>query len=202
MQGHGRPLGPRKPGKKRAPLVAVLRLAVAKREETGGAGAQADMPVMTLVPETLARPGARFVFRGPNLARAAPNTGEECLDCPFQKLCFGLAPGHAYEVVANRQVAHPCALHEGGKAHVVAVEEVAFATSLESRHLRGTAATWTAVPCGMPTCARFALCHPVGPVGGARYSIDRVGEAVQCPAGFDLVQVDLRPMPKDAVTGL
>jgi hypothetical protein len=143
---------------------------------------------LTLVPETLAQPGRRFAFRG-------PNPGEECKGCPYQKLCFGLAPGHTYAVTAVRDVTHPCALHEGGRVRVALVEASDFATSVETRLLRGTAATWTPVPCGRPDCANYGLCHPVGPAAGARYEVAAQEGGLPCPAGFDLTKVRLKALP-------
>lgn len=142
---------------------------------------------MTLVPETMAAKGSSFVFAGPNL-------GEECKGCQYQKICFGLEAGRRYEVQAARDVTHPCNLHEGGRVRVVIAHEVPFATSLETRHLRGTAAHWVPVPCGRPTCASYALCHPVGPTAGARHEIVAQEGALPCPAGYDLVKVSLRKM--------
>lgn len=142
---------------------------------------------LTLVPDALAAKGYRFTFIG-------PNKGGECDGCPFQKLCFNLAPGHAYEVTAVRPAAHPCALHEGGKVRAVDVTEVPFAASLERRHLRGTAAPWTWLDCGKPSCANWALCHPVGHRSGARHAIVGQKGPLECPAGFDLERVELKPM--------
>ena len=141
---------------------------------------------LTLVPEPLARAGAGFTFAG-------PNPGEECKGCPYQRLCFGLAPGHRYEVAKVRPVHHPCNLHEGGRVRVVEVEEAPFSTSLETRHLRGTAAPWAPVPCGMPECPSYSLCHPVGPRPGKVEIVEDAG-ALPCPAGFELSRVRVRPM--------
>lgn len=143
---------------------------------------------LTLVPEPLAAPGYRFTFRG-------ANAGEECQGCPFQKLCFGLDPGRRYEVRQLRDVVHPCGLHEGGRVRVAVVEEVSFPTTLETRLLRGTAASWTPIPCGRPECPQYALCHPAGTQPGARHAIVGTHEAVECPAGFAITKVDLKRMP-------
>jgi uncharacterized protein (UPF0179 family) len=142
---------------------------------------------LTLVPDALAAPGFRFTFAGPNL-------GEECTGCPFQKLCFGLKPGHSYVVKSVRPVAHPCALHDTGKARAVVVEETSFPATIERHHLRGTAAAWSAPDCRRPSCRNWALCHPVGHAEGARHAITAQKGAVECPAGFDLEKVDLKPM--------
>ncbi len=149
---------------------------------------------LTLVPESMATKGARFTFRGPNLPRRHGNTGDECKGCPFQKLCFGLVPGHTYKVTGLRSVTHPCALHEGGKVHVVTVEQTDFPSSVETRLLRGTAATWTPVPCGRPDCGSYGLCHPVGPTPGIRYEIASNEGNLLCPAGFELTKVRLKAM--------
>lgn len=142
---------------------------------------------LTLVPETLARRGWGFTFNG---AGAAP----ECAPCPLRRLCLGLQPGHRYEVTALRDVTHPCALHEGGRVRVAEVAQAPFASTVETRLLRGTAATWAPIPCGTPECPNWALCHPVGPRAGARSQI--VGEQglVPCPAGYALTRVQLKPM--------
>jgi uncharacterized protein (UPF0179 family) len=145
------------------------------------------MAPLTLVPAALAQRGYRFTFAG-------PNKGEECAGCPFQKLCFGLKPGHSYEVSALREVTHPCALHDEGRVRVAVVEEVTFAATLERRHLRGTAAPWTGPDCGRPSCGNWKLCHPVGHVAGARHAIVAQKGALECPAGFDLERVELKPM--------
>jgi uncharacterized protein len=142
---------------------------------------------LTLVPSTLAKKGYRFTFAG-------PNKDIECAACPFQKLCFGLEPGRTYEVRQVRDVQHPCELHDEGKVRAVAVEEVTFPSSIERKHLRGTAAHWTPVDCGRPSCANWSLCHPVGHSSGAKHAIVKTHGAVECPAGFDVERVDLKKM--------
>jgi uncharacterized protein (UPF0179 family) len=142
---------------------------------------------LTLVPDTLARRGWGFTFTG-------ANAGSECAACPLQKLCFGLKPGHRYEVAALRDVTHPCALHEGGKVRVVEAVEAPFTSTVETRLLRGTAATWAPLPCARPECANWSLCHPVGPRAGLRDQIVAEHGRVECPAGFELTKVQLKPM--------
>lgn len=145
------------------------------------------MALLTLVPEALAARGYRFTFAG-------PNAGGECAGCPVQKLCFALQPGHTYEVQAVRPARHPCGLHDEGKVRAVEVAEVPFTATVERRHLRGTAAHWAGPDCGRPSCANWALCHPVGHVAGAKHAIVAQKGPVECPAGFDLEKVDLKPM--------
>lgn len=141
---------------------------------------------LTLVPQAMARPGATFTFLG-------ANAGAECDSCPFTRLCFGLTPGHSYRVTLARDVLHPCALHEGGKVRVVEVAPASFATSVESRLLRGTAATWSPIACRMPECANYALCHPVGHVPGRHEIVAQEGR-LECPASFELAKVRLKPL--------
>lgn len=145
------------------------------------------MGALTLVPEPLAEVGYRFWFRG-------ANDGPECRECPVRNICFRIPAGRRYEVKQVRKVAHPCDLHEGGRVRVCLVEEVPFRTSLEEKHLRGTAAHWTPIPCGYPECDRYALCHPVGPQAGARYTIKGTGAAIPCPMHYRIREVELEPL--------
>ena len=140
---------------------------------------------LTLVPETLAARGRGFVFAG--------EAAEECRACPFQRLCLGLEPGHRYVVTALRGVSHPCALHDGGRVQVAEVAQAPFATSVESRLLRGTAASWAPIACGRPECPTYGLCHPVGPRPG-RHQIVAEDGPLPCPAGFELARVRLVPL--------
>lgn len=152
---------------------------------------------LTLVPEALARIGARFTYRGPNAGAegtAVGNDGSECTDCPFQRLCFGLEPGLPYEVTAVRDVRHPCALHDGGRVRVVEARAASFTTSLGTRHLRGTAAPWDPVPCGYPECPKNALCHPAGIAPGRRHAIEADEGIIDCPMGHAIHCVRLRPL--------
>lgn len=142
---------------------------------------------LTLVPSTLAAKGYRFTFTG-------PNRDIECAACPFTKLCFGLEPGRRYEVKTVREVQHPCELHDEGRVRVVEAVEVPFATTIERRHLRGTAAHWTPIPCGKPECKNWGLCHPVGPTAGAGHAIVAQKGKLECPAGYDLERVELKKM--------
>ena len=145
------------------------------------------MALLTLVPASLAEKGYRFTFAG-------PNAGEECVGCPFQKLCFGLQPGRSYVVKAVRPAAHPCGLHDEGRVRAVEVAEVPFAASLERRHLRGTAAPWAPPICRKPSCRNWSLCNPVGHAEGSRHAIVAQKGPLECPAGFDLERVELKRM--------
>ncbi len=142
---------------------------------------------LTLVPEALAAPGYRFTFMG-------ANRGSECEGCPFQRLCFSLTPGTPYVVTALRDVTHPCNLHDGDRVRVVEVEPTTFETSLERKLLRGTAATWRPMPCGMPECPKYKLCHPMGPIAREHYAIVDTAGKLECPAGYDLEKVTLKPL--------
>ena len=145
------------------------------------------MATLTLVPDTYAAQGTRFTYA------AGPQPPEECAGCPFQKLCFGLAPGHRYQVKVLRDVTHPCALHDGGRVRVAEVEEVPFPSTVETRLLRGTAVTWSPLPCARPDCANYALCHPAGPQPG-KHAVVASGDPVACPAGYEITRVELRRM--------
>lgn len=144
------------------------------------------MPHLSLVPASLAAPGYRFTFLG-------PNRGEECQGCPFTKMCFDVEPGARYEVTAVRSVQHPCGLHDEGKVRVVEVQRVGFDTTMETKRLRGTAATFEPIPCGRPDCKNWSLCHPYGVQTGIRYGVE-AAEDVPCPAGFKIKRVQATPL--------
>ncbi|MGB1698118.1 MAG: UPF0179 family protein [Thermoplasmatota archaeon] len=137
---------------------------------------------LTLVPTVLAKEGYRYTNHGDQNA-------EECDGCPVRTLCFKTPPGH-YEVDTVRDVKHPCKLHEG-TMQVCTVKEIPITTSLEAKHLKGTAANWAPIPCGYPECDRFQLCHPQTPAG--HMEIVSVGEAIPCPMRYDIKEVQLRP---------
>lgn len=139
--------------------------------------------MLSLAPDLLAKPGFQFT--------AAGGPYEECEGCPVQKLCFSVEAGRHYMVKETRDVVHPCNLHEGGM-RVVHVEEAAFESVLETKRLRGTAASFVPVDCGFPECANWQLCHPVGPERGVRYAIEDVGRALDCPMGYTLKRVRLK----------
>ncbi|MGB1586009.1 MAG: UPF0179 family protein [Thermoplasmatota archaeon] len=139
--------------------------------------------MLGLAPDLLATPGYRFTATG--------GPYEECDGCPVQKLCFAPEAGRHMEVKAVRSVVHPCNLHEGGM-RVVELDEASFATTLEAKRLRGTAATYSPPDCGHPTCPNWKLCHPVGPTRDVRYAVESVGEAVDCPMHYNLKRVHIK----------
>lgn len=139
--------------------------------------------MLSLAPDLHARVGHRFTAVG--------GPFEECEGCPVQKMCFSVEAGRHYEVQALRDVVHPCNLHEGGM-RVVEVDEAPFESALETKRLRGTAASFVPVDCGNPECANWNLCHPVGPQRDVRYGIEAIGDDVDCPMDYKLKRVRLR----------
>lgn len=145
------------------------------------------LPELTLVPEGLAQEGYTFRFMGDPKAF-------ECEGCPVRNVCFRLEAGRSYKVVEVRDVAHICELHDGGRVRVCRVEEVDIQLSVPAKDLRGTATHWSPPACRMPECPSYGFCHPVGPEVGGKMEIVRVGNPLDCPAGFDLRRATVRPM--------
>ncbi len=143
------------------------------------------MEGLTLVPEAAAKKGFVFTFLG-------ANPGDECKDCPLQKLCFNLEAGRRYEVDEVRDLRHPCNLHDEGKVRVVKVKPAGVTTSVEAKRLRGTAVTWNPIDCGFPECANWKLCHPTGLAEGARYAVESE-EPLECPMHYQLRKVRFAP---------
>ncbi len=85
-----------------------------------------ERPILTLVEEYLARPGARFLFK---------RSVRDCDECRFLMICNGnprLEDDRLYEVVEVRRVWHPCPL--GPRMRVVAVREAEYEVYVMPRY--------------------------------------------------------------------
>lgn len=137
------------------------------------------MAQVTLIGNRIATPGQPFVFRGP---------GRECRECGLKTACLQLEAGRLYRVVKARDVHHEdgCVYHEEG-VRVVEVELSPVAASLRRPlAMEGSLIDYARPVCSNHECQHYDLCHPTGLEGPDRVKVERVGERLECPLGYDL----------------
>lgn len=139
---------------------------------------------VTLIGERIARVGEAFVFVGPQ---------PECRDCRLKTACLQLDRGRLYRIVKTRDVHHEdeCRYHEDG-VRVVEVEAAQITASLKSRlAVEGSTVEHSRPICSNLECGNFLLCHPPGLSVPTKAKILQVGEALECPLGYDLRRVEV-----------
>jgi uncharacterized protein (UPF0179 family) len=141
------------------------------------------MVLITLIGEPTAKVGSRFYYLGPLI---------ECRECRLRNVCFNLEPGGLYEVTGLRDQRHECMLRED-EVHVVEVERVAVPAALPKKQaIEGSIITVQMPRCDNPGCDHHRLCFPVGAADGGRYSVEEVGDDLDCPVGESMVRVLMR----------
>lgn len=140
------------------------------------------MGTITLIGEAQARPGSRFRFVGPN---DGPNA--ECRPCKLQGTCFNLEPGEVYAVGEVRAKTHPCFLHDGSAVRVVVVERAAHDVIVPGRGLiEGETLVYPERECEFRGCPMWSECVGAPLIPRKDYLVEKVGERVDCPLGYDL----------------
>jgi len=138
------------------------------------------MVMITLIGEPTARVGNRFYYLGPLT---------DCRECKLRNVCFNLEPGGLYEVTKLRGQTHECIEREG-LVHVVEVERLPIPAAVPKKQaMEGSVITVQLPRCNNPGCAHHALCFPIGAEDGRKYSVEEVGEDLECPVGEDMVSV-------------
>ncbi len=141
---------------------------------------------ITLIGSRLAKPGAEFIYRGPQ---------PECEKCKLKTVCLNLDKDKKYQVVALRSGSeHECALHDTG-VRAVEAAPCPIVVAIESRKaFNGSKLQYEAPDCDK-ACEHYDVCHPQGIAAGEKYTIAAVmrdGPA-SCPKGLTLKIVELRP---------
>lgn len=142
--------------------------------------------MLTLVGERFARPGATFEYLGPVPA---------CAPCKLKPVCHNkeLQAHRAYEVVAARDVHHPCPadFFDGGM-RVAEVKPLPVEGTIPASAVRGTAVTHRFEECGAACLFRRHCDTPALPPG-TDCAIAGVGEPVACKVGRELRFARLEP---------
>lgn len=140
------------------------------------------MALITLIGEPQARPGAEFYFMGPLT---------ECKDCRLKGVCFNLEPGSRYRVVEVRNQRHDCVECEG-EVVAVEVEKVPTPAAVPKKgSMEGITITYSEPKCEEVGCPNYRKCHAPGKRDGAKYTITRLGKALDCPLGEKMMDADL-----------
>lgn len=138
--------------------------------------------VVTLVGETQAKVGVRFIFRGPI---------SECRDCKRKTVCFNLEEGTLYEIVSVREKHHDCNVHEGG-VRVVELKKVPLETTLDSNYaIEGSTVNIDKEICLNMGCEHRRMCFILGPKSSKKFKVTKVNHEVKCPEGRSLKAVIL-----------
>lgn len=138
------------------------------------------MATVTLVSPLWADEGVEFVYRGPV---------EDCEGCPVFDVCQNLDVGRRYEIVGVRDKVHESFVFAEG-AQVVEVEEQPIRFNIPEKKSRGTSVTYEPVDCDYTWCPNWDDCFDPALDEGARYDIEAKHGTVECPKGYDLIQVE------------
>lgn len=140
------------------------------------------MVLLTVIGRKLAKPGAEFIFTGPNSG---------CKDCRVKTICFHLEAGTRYRIKNVRDVVHDCPQHEDNVV-IVEVEPVPVDAVIPGKQaIEGTTITYEPPKCRERGCQHYRLCHLVGMESGMKRQIISVGEKVECPDGQDRIRAVL-----------
>jgi len=130
--------------------------------------------MLTLIGESMARVGMKFVFEG---------ASEECATCKLRFTCTSnLDKGHVYEIVEVRKNKHFCP-KENGYLVLVDVIEPALEMAVDTRRaIVGMTISYVA-PCDKKLCPHYDRCVPLGIEEGERVTINKIVETIKCPNG-------------------
>lgn len=140
------------------------------------------MVLLTVIGSKLAKPGAEFIFLGPNSG---------CKDCKVKTICFHLEQGAKYRISNARKVVHECPQHEENVV-IVEVEPVPREAIIPKKQaFEGTTMTMELPRCKNRGCQHYKLCFPVGMESGMKRQVTGVREKVDCRIGQDRIRVTL-----------
>ena len=139
------------------------------------------MPLVTLIGETLAVEGMEFRYLGAN---------NECRNCKLKTVCFNLKPGRRYKITKIRDKQHSCNVHEG-RVIVVEVTELPITTTVSKKHSSGDRIKAEKQECNNIGCDFFELCTNNALQKDRTYTVKKIDEKIDCPAGYTLYKADL-----------
>ncbi|RLF36455.1 MAG: hypothetical protein DRN08_01285 [Thermoplasmata archaeon] len=139
------------------------------------------MPLITLIGEHLAGEGKRFIYFGPN---------NECRNCKLKTVCFNLKLGREYEIIKVRDKQHSCSLHYGNVV-VVEVREMPIIAAVDQKYSEGARVRVNKIGCRNIGCGNYEICNTLAIQNEKMYTIKKVYEKMECPAGHRLNKVEL-----------
>lgn len=140
------------------------------------------MPLVTLVGEKLAKEGKELVFCG---------MGKECKGCRLKSACLNLEEGRRYRIMNVRDSRHECKIHEGG-VRVVEIEKVPIPATIAQKNIvEGAMISYIPKNCKNLGCQFYKLCHPLGLKNSIKGKVVGVGNEIDCPDGYQLVEIQL-----------
>ncbi|RLE83232.1 MAG: hypothetical protein DRJ52_00205 [Thermoprotei archaeon] len=143
--------------------------------------------IVTLLDETQAKPGYRFVIY---------SIPDKCKKCKLYKACLSkLRPGRTYRVVSVRKKKHICPLTNREVVVVKVVEEPMYIALPSSKAIEGVTMTYREDLASCPSkvyCRYRKYCDPSpGIVKGTKVKINKLISKIKCMRGLDLVLVEV-----------
>ncbi|HPR41904.1 MAG TPA: UPF0179 family protein [Candidatus Methanofastidiosa archaeon] len=138
--------------------------------------------MMTLIGESMARKGMKFVFEG---------TSEACDTCKLRFTCANnLEKGRVYEIVDVKKVKHYCP-KEDDYLTLVEIVEPALEFALDKRKAINGMSLPYSQPCRNKRCKNWDTCVPIGLSDGEKVLIKKIKGDIECPEGSKkLVEVE------------
>ena len=128
--------------------------------------------MLTLISESMAREGMKFVFEGPD---------EVCATCKLRFTCLSsLDKGRVYEITAVKKTKHFCP-REDGYLVLVEIAEPKLTFALSSRRAIAGMTVEYHPPCDRAFCQHYDECVAVGLSEGEKAVILAVKGPVDCP---------------------
>jgi len=130
--------------------------------------------MMTLIGESMARMGMKFVFEG---------TNEVCDTCKLRFTCANnLEKGRVYEIVAVKKMKHYCP-KEDAYLTLVEIIEPTLTFAIDKRKAIIGMTFIYSPPCNRRRCKNLDICVPIGISEGEKVVIRKVIGTIECPEG-------------------
>jgi uncharacterized protein (UPF0179 family) len=139
------------------------------------------MPLVTLIGESLASPGLRFIYMGPI---------NDCKNCKLKTVCFNLKAGRQYEITAVREKQHTCQVHDGNVV-VVEVKELPIIISIDAEVDVGASIKIKKKKCRQRDCENYDICMNPAVSEDKPYTVATTPQNITCPLKYTLYKVEV-----------
>ncbi|MBN1786436.1 MAG: UPF0179 family protein [Candidatus Methanofastidiosa archaeon] len=130
--------------------------------------------MMTLIGESMAKVGMKFVFEG---------TTEVCDTCKLRFTCANnLEKGRVYEIIDVKRMKHFCP-KEDAYLTLVEITEPPLEFAIDKRKAILGMTIIYSPPCNKKRCRNWDQCVPIGIAEGEKVLIKRIKGAIECPEG-------------------